>query len=193
MRLADKFTMVRIIFAPLFFIFYMIAAYLDRYALPILAALAAALVLAELTDWLDGSTARKLNQVSDTGKILDPFADAFLHITIFFCFTVTRDVPAPIFILIFYREFGMLFLRLQATRKGRDIAARMGGKFKTVLYITTCFWILAVKIYRYTSFILPQDYVLYTIKVVLFTICVIAAYLSFFEYLYQWVSKAPKK
>jgi CDP-diacylglycerol--glycerol-3-phosphate 3-phosphatidyltransferase len=190
MRLADKFTLVRIIYAPLFLAIYFIAAHNEDLALPVLVFGTVLLIFAEITDYLDGSTARRLNQVSDTGKILDPFADALLHITTFFCFVTTNEVPAVIFMLIFYREFSMLFLRLYATKKGLNIAARMGGKLKTVLYITTGFFILAQKIYGYAApvFALPAlPSFLVVVRVALCAVCVFAAYLSFGEYIYRWV------
>lgn len=188
MRLADKFTLVRIIYAPVFCGVYYLAASIESLALPLLAALTAVLIFAEITDYLDGSTARRLNQVSATGKILDPFADALLHLTIFFSFTLTGEMPALLFILIFYREFSMLFLRLYATQQGLDIAARLGGKFKTVLYIVTCFWTLAGKLY----FLLPISGLPFKgqiplIGIALFSLCAAASYLSFGEYLYRWV------
>jgi CDP-diacylglycerol--glycerol-3-phosphate 3-phosphatidyltransferase len=192
MRLADKFTLVRIIFAPVFFGSYLAVMNLERTAAAaVLITLTALLIFAELTDYLDGSTARRLNQVSDTGKILDPFADALLHITIFFCFVISGDMNALVFMLIFYREFGMLFLRLYATKKGFDIAARMGGKIKTVLYISSCFWTLALKIYALTGFGsgFPFDRFLPLIAAALFIVCAAASYISFVEYGYRWITK----
>ena len=44
------------------------------------------LAFMEFTDFLDGFFARK-NEVSDFGKIFDPFADVFLHITTLCAFT----------------------------------------------------------------------------------------------------------
>ena len=37
----------------------------------------AVFVIASLTDYIDGQIARKHNQVSDFGKLFDPFADVF--------------------------------------------------------------------------------------------------------------------
>lgn len=185
MRAADKFTLVRIIYAPIFLVAYLLAACFERAALPIYIAISVLLIFAEFTDYLDGSTARRLNQVSDTGKLLDPFADALLHVTTFFCFSYSGDMPAIVFMLIFYREFGMLFLRLNAVRAGTDIAARIGGKLKTVLYIVTGFWTLALKIFQSTNFYIPFA-VFRVISLALYAVCVIAAYVSFCEYVYSW-------
>ncbi|GMO18814.1 MAG: CDP-diacylglycerol--glycerol-3-phosphate 3-phosphatidyltransferase [Spirochaetaceae bacterium] len=188
MRLADKFTLVRIIYAPVFIICYLIAQSNEGASLYIIAAITAVLIFAEITDYLDGKTARKLNQVSETGKILDPFADSLLHISIFFGFCYSGDMPPLLFLFVFYREFSMLFLRLYATKKGINIAARLGGKAKTVFYIFTCFWTLAGKLYvRLPLPPLPFAAQMHLIGVCLFSVCVLGAYLSFGEYIYRWV------
>lgn len=199
MRLADKFTLVRIIYAPVFMLSYLISVWNEGASFYILLVITALLIFAEITDYLDGSTARRLNQVSDTGKILDPFGDSLLHISIFFCFCYTGDMPPLLFMFVFYREFSMLFLRLYAAKKNIDIAARLGGKAKTVFYVFTCFWTLTGKLYiglraelsqagsALTLPLLPFEAQLHIIGVCLFSICVLAAYLSFGEYIFRWV------
>ena len=195
MRLADKLTLVRICFAPVFLCAYFISRSFEGISAAVLIGITVALAIAEFTDYLDGYTARKLNQVSETGKILDPFADALLHITIFFCFTYSQIMPPLLFMLIFYREFGMFFLRLQASKKGRNIAARMGGKLKTVLYIATCFWTLAALICRKLALPLPLAFfkTLPLVGTVLFAACAAASYISFFEYIYRWILSSKSK
>jgi CDP-diacylglycerol--glycerol-3-phosphate 3-phosphatidyltransferase len=198
MRLADKFSMVRVVFAPVFLVFYLLALseesiipWFHTNSLIVISVLTVLLALVEFTDYLDGNTARKLKQVSDTGKLLDPFADAILHITTFFCFTYTHFMPAALFMIVFYREFGMIFLRMNVIRTGVAIAARMGGKFKTVLYIASGFWTLAVIVYEKSGLtFIPFD--LRLVCVILFCLCAVAAIVSFIDYIFHFVIAVKK-
>ena len=89
----------------------------------------------EFTDFLDGYYARKLKQVSDFGKLFDPFADVFANLTVLLAFMLSGYVPLPVFIIILYRELNILFLRMLARGNGITIGAKKGGKTKTVCYI----------------------------------------------------------
>ena len=51
-------------------------------------------VAAAVTDWLDGYLARKLNQGSPLGRMLDPIADKLLVLALLIVFAFTRDFSA---------------------------------------------------------------------------------------------------
>lgn len=73
------------------------------------------LVLAFLscvTDFFDGYFARKLNQVSDLGKILDPVADKFAIGIIAVSLHVQRGFPLWLVILILSRDFLIMLAAL---------------------------------------------------------------------------------
>jgi CDP-diacylglycerol--glycerol-3-phosphate 3-phosphatidyltransferase len=185
MLLSNKLSLVRVFFAPFFFIAYGAAAFFSAYKVLILICLLALLILVEFTDFLDGYFARKFNQVSDTGKLLDPFSDAFLHINMFFCFTTTQTMPAFIFALIFYREFFMIFLRMLSIKKGVAVAARIWGKLKTILYISAGFCALIMEIVDSGGFIFASNR-LKIVLAILFYLCAAASYISFADYLIQF-------
>ncbi|MDR1506269.1 MAG: CDP-diacylglycerol--glycerol-3-phosphate 3-phosphatidyltransferase, partial [Treponema sp.] len=157
MKVADKLSALRIILAPVFFIVYFIPKWnlagigprfagFSVWSIPVLWLL---FVVSELTDMLDGMVARRRKEVSDFGKLLDPFADTLVQITYFLCFVLDGILPAVLYVLVLYREFCMLFLRNLMLRKGIAQGARMGGKIKTVAYITACaLALLAVSIRR---------------------------------------------
>jgi hypothetical protein len=88
--------------------------------------------IAELSDLLDGKIARKYNLVTDLGKVLDPFADTLSHLTFFVCFFGYGIMPAWTFIIIMWREFGILFLRMLMMKTGKAMPANIFGKSKTV-------------------------------------------------------------
>jgi CDP-diacylglycerol--glycerol-3-phosphate 3-phosphatidyltransferase len=136
MTLADKITSLRIIAAPLFFVVYFWFSLPSLSWLPVLV-LWVIFIIAELTDMFDGMAARKRGEVSDFGKLFDPFADTLVQLTFFLCFVMDGILPLFLFILILYREFAILFLRNLMLRKGIALGARWGGKIKTVSYIVT--------------------------------------------------------
>ncbi|MDR2841949.1 MAG: CDP-diacylglycerol--glycerol-3-phosphate 3-phosphatidyltransferase [Spirochaetaceae bacterium] len=198
MRLADKLSFVRIVFAPVFVFLYMYPA--DQSSPVPYICLLVLLALVEFTDFLDGYFARKLKQVSDLGKLLDPFADAFLHVSIFITFAVTLQMHFIACVLIFYREFAMLFLRMISIKNGIAVGARPGGKTKTVLYITSCFFTLAFNIGMCVHTPAVDAFfdnnnnlnAVQTIQFVLFALAVLAAYISFIDYLIQFKKQSKR-
>jgi CDP-diacylglycerol--glycerol-3-phosphate 3-phosphatidyltransferase len=89
-------------------------------------------LVAALTDWLDGYLARKLNQISDLGKFLDPLVDKLLVLAPLLGLIQLGQVPAWGVFLILGRELAIAGWRVnQATITGANI----WGKLKTVSQI----------------------------------------------------------
>ncbi|MDR0557195.1 MAG: CDP-diacylglycerol--glycerol-3-phosphate 3-phosphatidyltransferase [Treponema sp.] len=184
MKLADKFTWLRGFLAPVFFLVYFIPVWIGRFGEVSVFVLIPLLAFAELTDYFDGHFARKRDEVSDFGKLFDPFCDVILNITVFFCLTLSGYMPSFALLLIVYREFVINFVRLMAAQQGVAIGARKGGKTKTVTYIITCFYTLLLESCARFGFDPP----LFTknIVTVLSIICVILAYASLADYLFSF-------
>lgn len=89
-------------------------------------------VLASATDGVDGALARKRNQVTDLGKLLDPIADKVLIGGALITLSVMGQIAWWITAAILVREIGITIYRL-AVIKDRVIAASGGGKLKTVM------------------------------------------------------------
>ncbi len=102
--------------------------------------------VASFTDFLDGLFSRKLNMVSDFGKILDPIADKILMIGVFLAFLEIGVIHAWMVILIMIREFLITSLRIFALGKGKVLAAQRWGKHKTVYQIIGIIFIFLVKL-----------------------------------------------
>lgn len=191
MKTSNKFTLSRIILAPVIFLIYYIPVWVGAaagsplsvasvcVAIPLLA-------FAEFTDYLDGHFARKHNEVSDFGKMFDPFADVFLHLSMFTCFVFAGYMPVVFYVLIFYREFGQNFLRMVAAKQGTAIAARKGGKLKTVMYVAACFFALIQEFLVRTGLSSSLRLNMQLLKYIgwgFFGVCVLLAYISFIDYL----------
>ena len=191
MKIADIFTLIRIVLAPVFLIIYFIPEWFGFGNVISVWILLPLIIFAEFTDFLDGYFARKTNQVSDFGKLFDPFADVFLHLTVFFCYTISGYISPFIMLLFAYREFGMLFVRLLAAKKGVAIGARKGGKFKTVLYVVAGFFSLFLECAKRLGFNLPEN--LMYIGYIFYIMGLIASYVSFVDYLVNFIPVIKKE
>jgi CDP-diacylglycerol--glycerol-3-phosphate 3-phosphatidyltransferase len=101
------------------------SSWLDYYA-------ALIFVLASVTDFFDGFIARRWNQMTKLGAILDPLADKMLTLAAFLGLMMIDRANAWAVYLILTREFFITGLRVMAVGEGRNIAASMAGKTKTV-------------------------------------------------------------
>ena len=194
MSLANKLTFFRLILAPVFFLFYCLPEFFpslfvngEAWTVPVLWLI---FIVSEITDLLDGMAARKRNEVSDFGKLFDPFADTLMQITCFLCFVKSGIFPALLFLLVIYREFCILFVRNLMLKKGVALGARLGGKIKTVTYIIAgCAALLTVSLQRLTPSLVSDEFssrflpFFKTGALVIFIISVVISLISFFDYL----------
>ncbi len=110
-------------------------------------------IVAAGSDWLDGYLARKQNQITAFGRILDPFADKILVIGAFVLLLGRgfRDaagvnatgLAAWMVVVIVARELLVSGLRGFSESQGKAYAANWWGKIKMVLQSITVGWIIA--------------------------------------------------
>ncbi|MFC1559761.1 CDP-diacylglycerol--glycerol-3-phosphate 3-phosphatidyltransferase [Candidatus Margulisiibacteriota bacterium] len=128
MTAANQVTFLRIALIPL------VSIILLSPCLPYNSWIAAGLFLfVALTDLLDGYLARKLDQITDLGKVFDPLADKLLVIVVLLCLVELGKVSAIPVMVIVFRELLILGIRIVAGSRGKIIAANLGGKWKTVV------------------------------------------------------------
>jgi len=89
-------------------------------------------LLAASTDWLDGYLARKLQQVTDLGKFLDPLVDKLLILAPLLVLIELGRVPAWGVFLILMRELAIAGWRVSQPKIS---GANLWGKLKTVSQI----------------------------------------------------------
>ncbi len=94
-------------------------------------------IVAGISDWLDGYLARKMNLLSDFGRLFDPLADKILICAALIGLMGHHLIPYWIVVLVISREFLITGLRLVALQQGQVLAAEKAGKHKTVSQIVT--------------------------------------------------------
>ncbi|MCE5294645.1 MAG: CDP-diacylglycerol--glycerol-3-phosphate 3-phosphatidyltransferase [Chlamydiales bacterium] len=139
---ANCLTFIRIFISPVFLLVYLQhdALGITRMYLPYV--LLFLLGVSELSDALDGFLARKYNQVTDLGKILDPMADSISRISVFLTFTQAPvNVPLVLVFVFLYRDSVISTLRTICALRGFALAARPSGKIKAVIQGVAAFFI----------------------------------------------------
>lgn len=88
------------------------------------------------TDWLDGYLARRLNQVTELGKFLDPLVDKLLVLAPLMSLVELGQIPAWGVFLILARELTIAGWRVSPSMQtGAVPGANLAGKVKTVVQI----------------------------------------------------------
>ncbi|MEK6619287.1 MAG: CDP-alcohol phosphatidyltransferase family protein [Nitrospirota bacterium] len=172
MNVPNSLTILRILLIPVFVGFLIYERY--EYSL-------AVLLLAGITDGLDGTIARVANQRTRLGAYLDPLADKLLLTTGFVTLSVLHLLPSWIAILVVSRDMmlmtGTLLARLTESRV--DISPTLLGKGTTLFQLL--YLILAVVLTSRQmdlKLIQPLLYLMVGLTV-----------MSGFDYLYRGVTK----
>ncbi len=103
-------------------------------------------VTAWLTDALDGYLARRNGWITDVGKILDPIADKIMQLAAAFCFAIENSIYFIVVILLFLKEFGMLYASVRIKKEHNIVvAANWFGKLSTVVLFLCAFLRLIIR------------------------------------------------
>jgi CDP-diacylglycerol--glycerol-3-phosphate 3-phosphatidyltransferase len=138
MNLPNKLTILRIVLT-LAFIFFL---FLGGVSAKVTAL--AIFILASMTDMLDGFIAKRNNEITDFGKLMDPIADKILVLSAFMIFVGMGIIPDWMVIVITATEVTVTGLRMFARTRNKVISADATGKHKTVWQV---FSILAILIF----------------------------------------------
>lgn len=104
------------------------------------------LIISGISDMFDGMLARKLNQVTQLGKMLDPIADKLTLIAVVICISILYPSLLFFVILLFAKEFimlcgGAVLLKM----KIKPPAAKWYGKIATVIFYTSVTTVVLLK------------------------------------------------
>ena len=102
---------------------------------------------AAVTDLFDGYLARRRNQITALGALLDPIADKFLISTIFICLVARGLCPAWVAIVIVGREFAVTALRMVVLQRGGSVPVNLLGKIKMHAQVYAVLLVLAGAFY----------------------------------------------
>lgn len=176
-------TSARLVLSPLFFLAFFVPLWTGSLQGLSVAILWLIFVGVEITDFADGAVARARNQVTDLGKLMDPFADVISRLTYFLCFSLVGIMPAWVLIIIFYREFGIIFIRLLMYREGTALAARRGGKTKALLYFASAGFSLVLLTLERMQWLANWQGALHIVVTVVYVAAALMALLSFLDYM----------
>jgi CDP-diacylglycerol--glycerol-3-phosphate 3-phosphatidyltransferase len=140
----------------------------------------------EISDYIDGRIARASSEVSDFGKLFDPFADVMARVTYFVCFAFEGIMPLWVLLIILYREFGIQFLRMLLSFRGIAMGARPGGKLKAGLYMVSGLLALLFVTLEIIPGLRNLSGILYVIVQVSFFAAGFVSLASFVDYLVQY-------
>ena len=169
---------LRIALIPIFSVLFIKEHYIIAFVLMIIAA---------VTDLLDGKIARKYNMVSNLGKILDPIADKLSQVAIviilIFKFWSFEGILKYLLFLFIAKELIMVIAGALLLAKGmRPVAAEMWGKVATTVFYIFMIAIIAigpngalVGVWFFKALPTPVIYVMVIISVIL-------AFVSLFGY-----------
>ena len=131
-------------------------------------------IIASITDWLDGYLARKYNQITDTGKMLDAIADKVLVNSVLIILSAQGFISVIIPVVIVLRDIVVNAIKMEAASKGKVVAAIKSGKWKTAT--------LMVGIVLTFFYNLPFEYLDIRISDFLLYIAVILSIISATQY-----------
>lgn len=178
MNLANKVTILRILLVPVFLIALLVKSKYQNIEVGKYVA-AAVFIVAASTDFIDGYIARKMQQVTNLGKFLDPLADKLLVVAALVWLVEVHQMSSWMAIIIIAREFIVTGVRLVAAGEGIVIAASIWGKLKTITQIIA---IVAILIHDLEPFKILFVFPFHTIAMWL---AVIITIYSGYDYVYK--------
>ena len=122
--LPNLLTYIRIALVPIFVVLF--------FTLPIYYAFSV-YVLAVLTDVVDGFIARKYSLGSNLGKVLDPFADKILKITVVACFVIIHLIPVWFLIAVMVIDVALMVFATLLFKREIIIKSNVVGKAGTIV------------------------------------------------------------
>ena len=103
-------------------------------------------LLSAFTDYLDGYLARRLNRISETGKVMDQVADKILITSVLIA--LMSRIPLWLVITIVIRDSWVNGVRILSAKKGIIVPANIWGKLKTVLQFVLILSVMVEKAFN---------------------------------------------
>ena len=147
--------------------------------------------VSEASDLLDGWLARRWKQVSNFGKLMDPYADSIFRLTAFLSFASNVDDNRPWFplwmpILLVLRDIGTSVVRTFAMEQGIVVDAKFWGKAKAVIQGIVMIALLVLAVARGKWGIIALDFP--RDATIMMSFVLVVAYWGLVEHLWVHVS-----
>jgi CDP-diacylglycerol--glycerol-3-phosphate 3-phosphatidyltransferase len=152
-------------------------------------------IAAAMTDGIDGYLARKRNQITTMGILLDPLADKLLIAAAYVVLVQLNPslVPAWVAVVVIGREFLVSGLRSIAASEGFTIEASELGKFKMVVQIVSVVAVILDHRWKewpvYSYYVFPIHWIAYA--AIWFMVCV--SLVSAIDYFVAFWSKIDRR
>lgn len=128
---------IRIVLIIPFVFFFLNKKYIEAFSF---------IVVSGISDCFDGLIARKLNQISELGKLLDPIADKLTVVAVVICLGIYIPSIFPLVIALVIKDFSMLIGGFLLLCKGvTPPAAKWYGKVATIIFYLSVVTIVFVK------------------------------------------------
>lgn len=138
------------------------------------------LILSGLSDMFDGMIARKFNQFTELGQMLDPLSDKLTQGAVAVCLAIEQPVLIPLLGIFVLKEILMVVAAcLLIKKKKRPTGSRWYGKVATVLFYISFAVIVAMKIWNMENF---------TVTIVLLSITAAFMIYAFIQYFKIYLS-----
>ena len=171
LNLPNFLTLIRIVTVPVFLVFLSSSLYLEALVV---------LILAGLTDALDGAVARITGQQTPLGTYLDPVADKLLVMSSFVTLGLIGSLPSWLVVLVLTRDviiilgYGMIYFLLG---ERLEVQPSFIGKINTTLQLLTVGFVL---LFLYDAALLPAR-----LREFLIIATAVTTAVSGFQYIYR--------
>ena len=169
-------SLFRLLLIPLYITIYLNAKQPREYFLA-----ASILAVSCLTDMIDGQIARRLDMVSNVGKLLDPLADKLTQLTLTICLSVKYPMLRGVLLLLVIKEVFQVSVAFMMFRRGKMLpGAIFAGKVCTVVLFVSLIML-----------VLLPDLGLRTVKAVAFIDTAFLSY-AFISYAFAFFGRNTK-
>lgn len=142
-------------------------------------------IIASATDFLDGYLARKNNQITDTGKMLDAIADKVLVNSVLIIFASIGFVHPVVPVILIIRDTIVDAIKMEMASRGKVVAAINSGKIKTASLM------LGISLIFFYN--LPFEFINIRVDLFLIYFATIMSLISMYEYIVMIKKELAKK
>lgn len=105
------------------------------------------LTLIEVSDLLDGFSARKFGMVSEWGAMLDPYADSTSRLIVFWSMASADHALLLVPLVMALRDVTVAYSRIILTKHNKSVAAKKSGKIKAIVQGVGAYFLLLGPVY----------------------------------------------